>query len=146
MIPSITIIDHISIEVKKISDIYFYEKTLGILGYTKLAHYEHDAAHMVAFGKTGEAKDAHFWVTFNAKKESKNIGKAKGFHIAFQANSIESINEWYKECLSLGGKDNGEPGPRPIYHPGYYGAFIVDPSGWRIEACFHNYESKSNHE
>lgn len=30
--------------------------------------------------------------------------------------------------------DNGAPGPRPHYGPGDYGAFLIDPEGWRIEA------------
>jgi len=51
----------------------------------------------------------------------------------FVAPNIEAIHQWYAKCLELGGIDNGAPGPRPEYHPGYYGAFIVDPNGWRIE-------------
>ena len=53
---------------------------------------------------------------------------------------VEAVQQWYAKCLELGGKDNGAPGPRPEYHPGYFGAFIIDPNGWRIEACFHQYQ------
>jgi catechol 2,3-dioxygenase-like lactoylglutathione lyase family enzyme len=31
----------------------------------------------------------------------------------------------------------GPPGPRPRYHPGYYGAFVLDPDGNNIEAVCH---------
>ena len=40
-------------------------------------------------------------------------------------------------ALAAGGRDNGAPGPRPEYHPGYYGAFVLDPDGNNIEAVFH---------
>ena len=33
--------------------------------------------------------------------------------------------------------DNGGPGERPHYHPGYYGAFVLDPDGNNLEAVFH---------
>ena len=38
---------------------------------------------------------------------------------------------------AAGGRDNGAPGPREIYHPTYYGAFVLDPDGNNIEAVFH---------
>ena len=68
------------------------------------------------------------------------IGKARGFHVAFKAPRILSIKKQYQKCLELGGKDNGAPGPRPEYHPGYYSAFIIDPNGWRLEAVLHDYK------
>jgi catechol 2,3-dioxygenase-like lactoylglutathione lyase family enzyme len=36
-----------------------------------------------------------------------------------------------------GGQDNGAPGLRPHYHRDYYGAFVLDPDGFNIEAVFH---------
>lgn len=83
-----------------------------------------------------------FWVGAEdvPAKAEEQVGKARGVHIAFRAPSVAAVEAWYKKCLELGGVDNGAPGPRPHYHPGYYGAFIVDPNGWRIEACFHQYQ------
>ena len=72
--------------------------------------------------------------------DSEDVGKARGVHMAFSAPNAEAVAEWYDKALKLGGKDNGAPGVRPEYHPGYFGAFIIDPSGWRIEACFHGYK------
>ena len=68
--------------------------------------------------------------------EHKDYGSPKGFHIAFKAKSKEDIDSWYKKALELGGTDNGPPGPRPMYGSDYYGAFVIDPSGYRIETCF----------
>ena len=42
--------------------------------------------------------------------------------------------------IAAGGKDNGAPGPRPQYHPGYYGAFVLDPDGHNLEAVIHTPE------
>jgi predicted lactoylglutathione lyase len=41
-------------------------------------------------------------------------------------------------ATSAGYADNGEPGERPQYHPGYYGAFVLDPDGHNVEAVFHD--------
>ncbi len=39
--------------------------------------------------------------------------------------------------LAAGGSDNGDPGERPHYHPGYYGAFVLDPDGHNLEVVCH---------
>lgn len=57
-------------------------------------------------------------------------------HLAFQAKDEAMVATFYKAALSAGGRDNGVPGERP-YHPGYYGAFVLDPDGNNIEAVYH---------
>jgi catechol 2,3-dioxygenase-like lactoylglutathione lyase family enzyme len=49
-----------------------------------------------------------------------------GLHIAFQADGREAVERFYRAGLAAGGRDNGAPGERP-YHPGYYGAYLLDP-------------------
>ena len=44
---------------------------------------------------------------------------------------------FHREALAAGGRDNGAPGPRPEYHPYYYGAFVLDPDGNNVEAVAH---------
>ena len=49
------------------------------------------------------------------------------------------VDKFYEAAIKAGGKDNGAPGPRPQYHPGYYGAFVRDPvCGINIEVVNHN--------
>ena len=55
--------------------------------------------------------------------------------------SIEDMNKWYKKCIELCWKSNGQPGLRPLYGPQYYGAFIVDPDGYLIETCISTFTS-----
>src|SRR5579862_2944708 len=42
------------------------------------------------------------------------------------AESREQVQAFHREALAAGGRDNGGPGPRPEYSPGYYGAFALD--------------------
>ena len=58
-------------------------------------------------------------------------------HIAVTASSTAQVDAFYKAALAAKGTDNGEPGERPHYHPGYYGAFVLDPDGNNLEAVFH---------
>jgi len=47
------------------------------------------------------------------------------------------VRAFYAAALAAGGRDDGPPGLRPQYHPAYYGAFVLDPDGHRIEAVCH---------
>jgi len=133
-----SMIDHVSISVKdSIKGFEFYDATLKILGYDRLMTFESPVENAKVAGY-GKGSKPSFWINTRGQ-EGEEIGKARGVHIAFAAPDVESINAWYNKCLELGGSDNGAPGPRPHYHPGYYGAFIIDPNGWRIEACLHHY-------
>ena len=71
------------------------------------------------------------------------MGKLTGYHhLAFQAKDRAMVDAFYKTGLEAGGIDNGAPGERP-YHPGYYGAFLLDPAGNNIEAVYHGEAKKS---
>lgn len=64
----------------------------------------------------------------------------KPMHIAFTADTRKQVDDFYNAALAAGGKDNGKPGIREIYHPNYYGAFVFDPDGHNIEAVCHKPE------
>ena len=59
-------------------------------------------------------------------------------HIAFAAADNETVDRFHREATAAGYRDNGAPGERPIYHQGYYGAFVLDPDGNNIEVVNHN--------
>ena len=59
-------------------------------------------------------------------------------HLAFGVPDFETVVRFHEAALAAGGRDNGVPGERPEYHPGYYGAFAVDPGGHNVEAVFHD--------
>lgn len=64
-------------------------------------------------------------------------------HIAFQAADRETVDRFHATGLAAGGRDNGPPGERRQYHPGYYAAFLLDPDGNNIEAVYHGPAKRS---
>ena len=67
--------------------------------------------------------------------------KPTHLHLAFTAESRQQVEAFYRAALLAGGKDNGAPGLRPIYHANYYAAFVIGPDGHNIEAVCHKPES-----
>ena len=101
----------------------FYQAVLAPLGYTLGM----DVPDYRAAGFTESGKQ-DFW-----------IGQgdvSSGTHVAFGAPSRESVHKFYLEGVRAGGKDNGAPGYRTQYAPGYYAAFLHDLDGNNIEAVF----------
>lgn len=58
-------------------------------------------------------------------------------HLAFRAETRAQVDAFYAAAIAAGGKDNGAPGLRPMYHPDYYGAFVLDADGHNIEVVCH---------
>jgi predicted lactoylglutathione lyase len=52
----------------------------------------------------------------------------------------KEVDEFYAAALKAGGKDNGAPGTRAMYHPGYYAAFVISPGGHNIECVIHDHK------
>jgi catechol 2,3-dioxygenase-like lactoylglutathione lyase family enzyme len=59
-------------------------------------------------------------------------------HLAFSAPDRETVDAFHRAGVEAGYRSNGEPGERPEYHAGYYGAYLLDPDGHNIEAVFHD--------
>jgi catechol 2,3-dioxygenase-like lactoylglutathione lyase family enzyme len=59
-------------------------------------------------------------------------------HLAFPAEANATVEAFHTAALAAGYEDNGAPGERPMYHPGYYGAFALDPDGNNVEVVNHN--------
>jgi catechol 2,3-dioxygenase-like lactoylglutathione lyase family enzyme len=59
-------------------------------------------------------------------------------HLAFTADTNATVRAFHAAALAAGYEDHGAPGERPIYHPGYYGAFVLDPDGHNVELVNHN--------
>ena len=94
----------------------------------------------------GEGDD-YFWADelFISTPDSEAAaGELTGrHHLAFQSENREMVDAFYKAAMANGGKDNGAPGERTRYHPGYYGAFVLDPDGNNIEAVYHGPAQRS---
>jgi catechol 2,3-dioxygenase-like lactoylglutathione lyase family enzyme len=59
-------------------------------------------------------------------------------HMAFPAGDNATVDEFHAALVGAGYRDHGAPGERAVYHPGYYGAFVLDPDGSNIEVVCHN--------
>jgi catechol 2,3-dioxygenase-like lactoylglutathione lyase family enzyme len=57
-----------------------------------------------------------------------------GVHVAFQACDRAMVREFHALGLAHGGSSAGPPGVRVEYDANYYGAFLLDPDGNKIEA------------
>lgn len=62
----------------------------------------------------------------------------ENLHMAFPAADRASVEAFHRAALRAGHRNNGAPGERPEYHPGYYGAFVLDPDGHNVEVVNHN--------
>lgn len=62
----------------------------------------------------------------------------QNLHVAFLAAANETVGRFHAAATAAGYRDNGGPGERPVYHPGYYAAFVVDPDGTNVEVVCHN--------
>jgi predicted lactoylglutathione lyase len=67
-------------------------------------------------------------------------GEASPTHIAFAAKTRAQVDAFHRAAVAAGARSNGDPGPRPVYHPHYYGGFVFDPDGNNIEAVCHRPE------
>jgi catechol 2,3-dioxygenase-like lactoylglutathione lyase family enzyme len=59
-------------------------------------------------------------------------------HMAFPASDNETVDAFHEAAIEAGYRDNGLPRERPIYHEGYYGAYVLDPDGNNVEVVNHN--------
>jgi catechol 2,3-dioxygenase-like lactoylglutathione lyase family enzyme len=78
--------------------------------------------------------DAGLVFSLETPTDKRPATAGNGVHIAFTARDREVVNGFYELALRLGGRDAGPPGPRPQYSDDYYGAFVLDPDGNKIEA------------
>ena len=59
-------------------------------------------------------------------------------HLAFPATDNETVDRFHRDATGAGYRDNCPPGERPVYHEGYYGAYVLDPDGNNVEVVNHN--------
>jgi catechol 2,3-dioxygenase-like lactoylglutathione lyase family enzyme len=62
----------------------------------------------------------------------------QGLHLALGLDDQQAVQRFHQAALATGARNNGEPGERPQYHPGYYGAYVIDPADTNLEAVFHD--------
>lgn len=121
-------IEHTSIPVSDIAKARaFYDKALPPLGY----HEKYDWGEAIGYMEGGHT-------SFIIAK----VEQVVPMHLAFGAKNKEEVDAFYAAAIAAGGKDNGAPGYRPDYSPGYYAAFVHDPDGNNIEVVWFDPEKE----
>jgi catechol 2,3-dioxygenase-like lactoylglutathione lyase family enzyme len=124
------LIDHVQLVVRDIAaSKRFYRAVFDVLG--------------IPLGGEG---DDHIWADelyISTRQSDAAQGELTGrVHLAFQGKDRDAVQRFHAAALAAGGRDNGAPGER-AYHPGYYGAFVIDPDGNNIEVVYHGPARKS---
>lgn len=122
-------ISHVSLGVTDLNQsAAFYDAVLGELGYTRQFEV---AGATIAYGE----QSPELWIG-NPLDTAHPASGGNGTHIAFTAASQAAVDAFYHAAMAKGGRDAGAPGLRPDYGPTYYGAFVFDLDGNKIEACY----------
>jgi catechol 2,3-dioxygenase-like lactoylglutathione lyase family enzyme len=103
----------------------FYAKALEPLGIELLME---PIPSTGGFGRNGKP---FFWISGERPAQT-------GLHVALACESSDLVDAFHAAALAAGGTDNGAPGLRPIYHPHYYGGFVLDPDRNNVEAVCHS--------
>jgi catechol 2,3-dioxygenase-like lactoylglutathione lyase family enzyme len=86
-------------------------------------------------------RDEPEWVLFSDGRGSFSFVEGtptEHVHLAFGVPDFDAVVRFHEAALAAGYRDNGAPGERPQYHPGYYGSFVLDADGHNVEAVFHD--------
>jgi catechol 2,3-dioxygenase-like lactoylglutathione lyase family enzyme len=118
-------LDHVGLDVSDYErSKAFYENALAPLGLKLLME------PVPGIGGFGDGQKPFFWIGTRGAPQS-------GVHVAFSADNREAVASFHAAALEAGATDNGRPGVREIYHPTYYGAYVLDPDGNNVEAVCH---------
>ncbi|MEQ8397013.1 VOC family protein [Thalassobaculum sp.] len=118
-------IDHVSIAVRDLTaSAAFYDRVLAPLGLVRMVERE----RTVGFGK----RYPEFWL--NLREGMTPVAADTGSHVCLRAPDEDAVRAFHAAALEFGGTDSGAPGPRQAAVTTYYGAFIHDPNGNKIEA------------
>jgi catechol 2,3-dioxygenase-like lactoylglutathione lyase family enzyme len=119
-------LDHLGLDVRDYArSKAFYEKALAPLGLKLMME------PVPGIGGFGDGRKPFFWIGTRGRAPQ------SGVHVAFTADSRDTVDSFHAAALEAGAADNGGPGVREIYHPNYYGAFVLDPDGNNVEAVCH---------
>lgn len=120
---------HVSVGVSDVARAAkFYDAVLRTLGYKRVMEF---LPYALAYGED----HPEFWIQLPHDQRPMSVGN--GVHLGFIARTKDQVHKFHAAALANGGSNNGEPGPRPDYGPDYYGAFVYDLDGNKIEATLH---------
>jgi catechol 2,3-dioxygenase-like lactoylglutathione lyase family enzyme len=136
------VLDHVSLRVTDYDrSKRFYEMALAPLGFVLAMENDSGAGFRKGFIPAFWIKRGEFTQADVAGSPASGCG-GPAVHIAFSSDDRQSVDAFYDAAIAAGARDNGAPGLRPSYHANYYGAFVLDPDGYNIEAVCHKAEAR----
>ncbi len=121
-------LDHVSIPVADLARAgRFYDAVLATVGLER----HKELTGSIGYGSLSATAPV-FWILLNQNKEAATPGL--GLHVSFVAPNRASVDAFHAVAIAQGAKDAGMPGDRPEYKLPYYGAFVLDLDGFKIEA------------
>jgi catechol 2,3-dioxygenase-like lactoylglutathione lyase family enzyme len=124
-------LDHVTLSVADLPRAkVFYGTALAALGLEMVGEVTAEQSGSVPFVGFGVGRKGQLWLAEKGRQTPET-------HICFRALARADVRAFHAAGLAAGGRDNGGPGIREVYHPAYYAAFVIDPEGHNIEAvCF----------
>jgi catechol 2,3-dioxygenase-like lactoylglutathione lyase family enzyme len=120
-------LDHLVLSVSDLErSVAFYEQALKPLGVSHYVDFDGHPGHADLKG-FGQDRRADFWLRQSTPSPT-------SAHFGFIAKSPAEVDAFHRAALAAGGVNNGGPGARNVYDPGYYAAYVLDPDGYNVEA------------
>jgi catechol 2,3-dioxygenase-like lactoylglutathione lyase family enzyme len=121
-------LDHISLPVRDFAKATaFYDAVLGAIGYRRMK----ETPGGIGYGPMPTGHPPEFWIL---RSDAASASAGTGLHVSFRVKDRAAVQAFHTTALAHGAKDAGAPGERPHYTAGFYGAFVFDPEGFKIEA------------
>jgi len=121
-------LDHVSIPVSDLERAgAFYDAVLATIELRRCKQ----VPGGIGYGANPRAAPC-FWIL--KRKDAHSAEPGVGLHLSFQAPTRASVAAFHAHALQAGGTDAGAPGLRPEYTAPFYGAFVRDLDGFKIEA------------
>jgi catechol 2,3-dioxygenase-like lactoylglutathione lyase family enzyme len=130
-------LDHVSLGVTDLDrSRRFYDAALRVLGIVRTVDF--GGGRGSDYGAMAGQLGVELTITVEP-----GVAPSRGMHLCFRAGDRTAVCAFHAAALAAGGRDDGMPGLRVLYHPDYFAAFVLDPDGHRIEAVCHAPESPS---
>lgn len=106
----------------------FYDAVMPVIGGKLAAEY---MPHAFCYEMRGGGR---VWVATPYDEAAAHPGN--GNMVGFLCESNAEVRAAHEMALSKGGANEGDPGERPRYGPGFYGAYVRDLDGNKMSFVF----------
>jgi len=109
----------------------FYDALFAVLG---AGRFMEDPGHFVAWAVAPDQPAVSVTTPFDGNAAT----PGNGTMVALVVDSKEKVHELYDKAISLGGQDEGPPGPRM---DGFYAGYFRDLDGNKLNVFHANFEA-----